>query len=140
MSITLDNEKLQTISIVEKVTGAHIDKVLEKDDKLVLIVEAGGARRIVGPSGKTLKKLESKLGKKLKIIEKTTDKMQFVKNALLPLRVESIKEESGVIVVEGKDEKTRGLMIGSKARNLRWTESVVQMYFPDVQEIKVVGN
>lgn len=140
MNFTLDNELLQTISVVESATHAQVDKVLTKDDKLVLVVEEGGARKIVGPAGKTLKRLESKLGKKLKIIEKTPEKLQFVKNAMLPLKVESIKEEDGVVIVEGRDEKTRGLMIGSKARNLRWTESVVQMYFPDVQEIKVVGG
>ena len=63
---------------------------------------------------------------------------QFVQNAMLPLKIESIKEEEGIIVVHGKDEKTRGLMIGAKARNLRWTESVVQIYFPQIKEIKVV--
>lgn len=134
----LDNEMLQTISFLEKATHAKIDKCLEKDEKLVLVVEKGGARKIVGPSGQTLAKLEEKLGKKLKIIEKTSELFQFVQNAMLPLKIDTIKEENGVIVVHGKDEKTRGLMIGAKARNLRWTESVVQMYFPEITEIKVV--
>jgi N utilization substance protein A len=138
MSLVLDNELLQTIGIVEKVTQARIDKCIPREDRLVFVVERGDARKIVGPSGATLKKLEEKLGKRLKIIEKTPDKFQFVKNAMLPLKVESIKEEAGIIVVHGADEKTRGLMIGAKARNLRFTESVVQMYFPDVVEIKVV--
>jgi len=135
----LDNEILQTITFVEKATHAKIDKCLEKDDKLVLIVEKGGARKVVGPSGKTLHTLETKLGKKLKVIEKTAELFQFVQNAMLPLKIETIKEEPpGTVIVHGKDEKTRGLMIGAKARNLRWTESVVQSYFPHVQEIKVV--
>ncbi len=138
MSFVLDNDLLQTISLVEKFTRARIDKCIPRDDKLVFIVERGDAKKIVGPNGATLKKLEEKLGKRLKIIEKTPEMFQFVKNAMLPLKVESIKEENGIVVVHGNDEKTRGLMIGAKARNLRFTESVVQMYFPQVQEIKVV--
>lgn len=138
MTFVLDQEMLQTISLIEQRTGAKIDRVLDKDDKLVLLVAKGGARKIVGPDGGTLKKLESQLGKKLKIIEKTEDKFQFVQHVMLPLRIESIREDDGIITVHGKDEKTRGLMIGAKARNLRWTEKVVQMYFPDVKEIKVV--
>lgn len=138
MSFVLDNDLLQTISLVERITHARVDKCIPRDDKLVFVVEKGDARKIVGPSGATLKKLESQLGKRLKIIEKTEDKFQFVKNAMLPLRVESIKEEDGIITVHGADEKTRGLMIGAKAQNLRFTEKVVQMYFPDVREIKVV--
>jgi len=48
---------------------------------------------------------------------------------MLPLRIETIKEENGIVYVHGKDEKTRGLMIGAKAKNLRFTEKIVQMYF-----------
>ena len=138
MSVILDNELLQTIGLIEKATQATIEKCIPRDDKLVLIVERGDARKIVGPDGATLKRLEEKLGKRLKIIEKSADKFQFVKNAMLPLKVETIHEENNIIIVHGNDEKTRGLMIGAKARNLRFTESIVQQYFPDVIEIKVV--
>lgn len=138
MSITLDTDLLQTIGLVEKFTKARIDKCFPKDDKLVFIVEKGGARKIVGPGGKTLKRLESQFGKRIKVVEKTPEKFQFVQNAMLPLKIEKIWEEDGIVYVHGNDEKTRGLMIGAKARNLRFTEKVVQMYFPDVQEIKVV--
>ena len=138
MSFTIDTDLLQTITLVEKITRAQIDRCIPSEEKLVFIVERGGARKMVGPEGKTLKKLESQLGKKLKVVEKTPEKFQFVQNAMLPLKIESIKEEEGIITVHGKDEKTRGLMIGAKAKNLRFTEKLVQMYFPDVREIKVV--
>ncbi|MDD9954078.1 MAG: NusA-like transcription termination signal-binding factor [Candidatus Woesearchaeota archaeon] len=134
----LDKDLLQTITLVEQKTRARVDQCLPKDDKLVFIVGKGDARKMVGPGGATLKKLEEQLGKKLKIIEKNPDKFTFVQNAMLPLRIETINEENGIITVHGRDEKTRGLMIGAKAKNLRFTEKVVQMYFPDVQEIKVV--
>lgn len=135
--VVLDTNLLQTIAVVEQVTQARIDKCIPKEDKLVFVVEKGGARLIVGPEGKTLKRLESQLGKRLKIIEKTDEKFQFVKNAFLPLRVAEIKEEDGIVSIHGEDEKTRGLMIGAKAHNLRFLEKIVQMYFPDVKEIKV---
>ena len=136
--VVLDTNLLQTITVVEQITHARIDKCVPKDDKLVFIVEKGGARLIVGPEGKTLKRLESQLGKRLKIIEKTDDKHQFVRNAFLPLRIVEIKEEDGIITLVGPDEKTKGLMIGAKAHNLRFLEKIVQAYFPDVREIKVV--
>ena len=55
----------------------------------------------------------------------------------LPRRLPAAIRE-GEVTVHGDDEKTRGLMIGSKARNLRFTETVCRKYFPDLQEIKVV--
>jgi len=138
MNVVIDNELLQTIAIVEKITHARVDRCIPRDDKLIFVVGKGDARKIVGPQGATRKKLESQLGKRLKIIEKVDDKLQFIRNAMLPLKMNDIKEEDGIVTVYGPDEKTKGLMIGAKAQNLRFTEKVVQTYFPDVKEIKVV--
>jgi NusA-like KH domain protein len=138
MSVIIDTDLLQTITVVENITHARIDRCIPKDDKLVFIVEKGGARKIVGPNGVTLKTLEGQLGKRLKVIEKTEEKHQFVRNAFLPLRIVEIREADGIITLVGPDEKTKGLMIGAKAHNLRFLEKIVQMYFPDVREIKVV--
>jgi NusA-like KH domain protein len=138
MNVIIDNDLLQTISVVEKITHAHVDQCIPRDDKLIFIVGKGDARKIVGPQGATLKKLESQLNKRLKVIEKVDDKMMFIRNAMLPLKIVDMKEEDGIVTVIGPDEKTKGLMIGAKAQNLRFTEKIVQMYFPDVREIKVV--
>jgi NusA-like KH domain protein len=138
MNVVIDNDLLQTIGVVEKITRARVDRCIPRDDKLIFIVGKGDARKIVGPQGATLKKLESQLGKRLKVIEKVDDKMAFIRNAMLPLKIVDMKEEDGIVTVYGPDEKTKGLMIGAKAQNLRFTEKIVQMYFPDVREIKVV--
>jgi NusA-like KH domain protein len=138
MNVVIDNELLQTISIVEKITHARVDRCIPRDDKLIFIVAKGDARKIVGPQGATLKKLEQQLGKRLKVIEKVEDKLQFIRNAMLPLKIVDMKDEDGIVTVYGPDEKTKGLMIGAKAQNLRFTEKIVQMYFPELREIKVV--
>jgi NusA-like KH domain protein len=138
MNVVIDNDLLQTIAIVEKVTHARVDRCIPRDDKLIFVVGRGDARKIVGPQGAVLKKLEGQLNKRLKIIEKVDDKMLFIRNAMLPLKIVDMKEEDGIVTVYGPDEKTKGLMIGAKAQNLRFTEKVVQMYFPEVREIKVV--
>ena len=138
MNVIIDTDLLQTIAVVEKITHARVDRCIPKDDKLVFIVEHGDARKIVGPQGVTLKSLEQQLGKRLKVIEKTEDKQQFIRNAFLPLRIVEMKEADGIVTLVGPDEKTKGLMIGAKAHNLRFLEKIVQTYFPDVREIKVV--
>ena len=138
MNVVIDNDLLQTISLVENFTHARVDRCIPRDDKLIFVVGKGDARKIVGPQGATLKKLEQQLNKRLKIIEKVDDKLQFIRNAMLPLKIVDMKDEDGIVTVYGPDEKTKGLMIGAKAQNLRFTEKIVQMYFPEVREIKVV--
>jgi hypothetical protein len=48
-----------------------------------------------------------------------------------------IAEEDGVFILTPVDLKTRGMLIGRNATNLRAFESIVQRYFP-VKEIKVI--
>ena len=134
-----DTERIQTIAGFEKISGARVRDCFEHQEKLVLVVGRGDARKAVGPVGKTLRKAEEKLGKKFKIVEYHPDLLVFIKNAMLPLKASKIElTGEGEVTVHGPDEKTRGLMIGSKARNLRFTETIARHYFPDLKEIKVI--
>ena len=74
----------------------------------------------------------------IRIIEFNEDLLQFIQNLIAPLRVVKIEELNGVVTIVGPDIKTKGLMIGSKAKNLRETEEIVKKHFPDLEEIKVV--
>ena len=136
----LDTELIQTVNEFERMTHARVKDIFEHQNKIVLVVDQGDARKAVGPEGKTLHRAEEKLAKKFKIVEFNPDILIFIKHALLPLRATKIEPTGeGVITVTGPDEKTRGLMIGAKAQNLRFTEKVVQQYFPELKEIKVIG-
>jgi len=53
------------------------------------------------------------------------------------LKVVDIKQEEKVVVLTAADTKTRGILIGRQAQNLRNFEKIVKKYF-DIDEIKVV--
>ena len=82
--------------------------------------------------------MENLLNRKIKIVAFNPIVMQFVANLLYPLKVADMKEEDGIITITGIDTQTKGLIIGARAQNLRNYESIVQKYFPEVKELKVV--
>lgn len=136
----LDTDLIRAIAEFERITHARVQETFEHQNKLVVVVGRGDAKKCVGPEGKTLRIAEQKLGRRFKIIEMHPEMLTFIRNAMLPLRATKIEETGdGVVTVTGPDEKTRGLMIGAKAQNLRFTEKVVQRYFPQLKEIKVIG-
>lgn len=140
MKRVLDTELIQVISGFERLTRTKVKDCYPHQGKLMMIVNPGQAKKAVGPEGKTLKLAETKLGKTFKIVEYNPDLLVFVKNVLLPLKANKIElTAENEITVTGPDEKTRGLMIGAKAQNLRFTESIVQQYFPELKEIKIIG-
>ena len=135
----LDTEMIQLINEFEKITRTRVKVTYEQNGRLVVVVCQGQAKTAVGPGGKTLQLVESKLGKRFKIIEFNPDLHTFVQHVMLPLKASKIETTGpGEVTVHGADEKTRGLMIGAKAQNLRFTEKVIIKYFPELKEIKVV--
>jgi transcription antitermination factor NusA-like protein len=90
----------------------------------------------VGKGGANIRNLEAKLRKKIKVVEHSSDLLQFIKNVVAPLGVSELSEEDGVVTLIAKDLKTRGLLIGRSASNLRFFESIVKRFYP-INELKV---
>lgn len=138
MKIKYDIQALQRMTHFEKVTHSRLKDLIENETKMFFIIEHGQLRKALGPQMKNVKRLEELFKKKIKIIEFDTDVTKFVVNVLAPLKVVDIKEVDGIITITGPDQKTKGLMIGARAANLRMYESIVQKYFQDIKELKVI--
>lgn len=127
------------MSLFEKVTKAKLKDFFMHQDKLCFLVQPGNLRKALGQNKSNLKKLEDLLKKRIKIIEYSDDELKFIANVMAPLKIVEIKkDEEGIVTITGPDQKTKGLMIGAQARNLRLYESVVQKYFPEIKELKVI--
>ena len=138
MKIKYDIQALQRMAHFEKVTHSRLKDLIENETKMFFIIENGQLRKALGPQMKNVKRLEELFKKKIKIIEFDSLVTKFVVNVLAPLKVVDIKEVDGIITITGPDQKTKGLMIGARAANLRMYESIVQKYFPDIKELKVI--
>jgi N utilization substance protein A len=137
-SITLDSDTIRVMALFEQITRAQVKDCFTSKDRLVFVVQEGDIGRALGKKKANLYRVEKLLNRKIKIVEFNPDVLQFIVNLLYPLRVQDIKEEDGIISFTGSDEKTKGLMIGARAQNLRNYEAIVQKYFPEVKELKVV--
>jgi len=138
MKIKYDIQALQRMTHFEKVTHSRLKDLVETETKMFFVIENGQLRKALGPQMKNVKRLEELFKKKIKIIEFDSLVTKFVVNVLAPLKVVDIKEDNGIITITGPDQKTKGLMIGARAANLRMYESIVQKYFPEIKELKVI--
>jgi len=138
----LDNDTLQIIAAFEKLTHVRVQDFFVHNDRLIFIIEAGGLMRALGKDGANVKLLSQKLGnKRLKVAEINPDLKLFIRNLIHPLKVERMETDTpdaGIVTLFDNDMKTKGLIIGAKAQNLRFYERVVQKYFPEVKELRVV--
>ena len=137
IKIKYDVNLLGLMSTFEKITGAKLaDCFIDDNELLTFVVEKNNLRRAVGKNGLTVKKLESLMKRKIKVVENSSELLKFIQNYIYPLKVDDIRQENCIIIITSQDTKTKGLLIGRQAKNLRNLERVVKRYF-EVEEIKV---
>ncbi len=71
-----------------KELGVELVDVLERGNRLYVIADSNNSRKIIGPGGKTIRKISEQLGKQIKVLEKTegTDKEVIEKLIGVPVK------------------------------------------------------
>lgn len=135
MKVVLDAAGMQYISLFESLSGARVkDCIL--GESVVFVVYPGEVGKAVGKGGMHVRTLEKKLNKRVRVVEFSEDVLEFAKHVVAPLEIAEAVLEEDVVILTAKDLKTRGMLIGRNASNLRGFEAIVQRYFP-VKELKV---
>ena len=135
--IKFDALTIKNISLFENITRTKAKDCIEEEGMLIFIVEPFEIGKAIGKSGANIKRLESLTHKKIKVAEYSEDIIKFIRSLLMPLKVEEITQEGKTITIKDSDTKTKGLIIGRNAANLRKLEEWVKRYF-DITEIKVM--
>ncbi|MFH1506590.1 MAG: NusA-like transcription termination signal-binding factor [archaeon] len=138
VKITLDSETIKVMALFESITRANLKDCFMNKERMVFVVQEGEIGKALGKKKANLYKIERLLNRKIKIVEFTPNVLQFIVNMLFPLKVADMREDDGIITITGIDTQTKGLIIGARAQNLRNYESIVQKYFPDIKELKVI--
>lgn len=137
MKTKYDAELLNLMSLFEKITHAELKDCFFNKDRLLFIVGEGQMGKALGKHKLNIEKLEKNINRKIKIVEFNPDVQIFIKNLMYPLRIVEMHMDGGIITIKGPDTKTKGLMIGARAQNLRNYEDIVKKYF-EIEEIKVI--
>ncbi|MAE13269.1 NusA-like transcription termination signal-binding factor [Candidatus Woesearchaeota archaeon] len=138
MSFKYDLDTIRFMSLFEKITRAKLKDTFFLKEKLVFVVLPGELGRALGKNKSNLEKLERLLKKKVKIVEYSEVMPQFIINMIAPIPVQDLVQQDNIVTITGKDTRSKGLIIGARAQNLRELEKIVQRYFPDLKEIKVI--
>lgn len=137
--IRYDVSLIKTMSLFETVAKVELkDSFIDKNDLMVFVVDEQFMSRAIGKSGSNVKRLESLLNRKIKILGFNPNVVQFVRNLLYPLQVGDISEQGGIVTITGHDARTKGLLIGKNSQNLKNNLSIIQRYFENINEIKVI--
>ena len=136
--LKLDLETTGYSSIVERMTGARVKDCFrdDTDETIYFVVSFGHLGKALGKGGSNIKRIQERLGKRIKIIEYRNTVVGFVKNVIYPLKVESIEQKDGVIIIRDNNKKTKSLLIGRQGKNLKLLNRAVKRFF-NITEVKI---
>ncbi|MEM3126769.1 MAG: NusA-like transcription termination signal-binding factor [Candidatus Woesearchaeota archaeon] len=136
MRVSYDSDAIKLMNLVESLTSAKIKDLIVEPDRYIFIVEENDVGKAIGKNGVNIKRLERLFKKKVKVVGFADDVKTFIKHLVFPIETE-IEDNKGIITIKSRDTKSRGILIGRGAKNLKHTKEIVQRHF-DVKEIKVM--
>jgi transcription termination/antitermination protein NusA len=138
LKITYDMQLMAFMSAFTNTTGVTPkDCFYDSFNQLTFIVPEGEMGRALGKQGRNAKYIERGLNRKIKIVEFNPDVLQFVRNVVYPIETRHLEQQDKQVMIEAVDSRSRGLLIGRAAQNLRNFESIVKRYF-DITELRVM--
>jgi len=124
MTIKFTAEEMRYIASFEGLTGARVRDCIINDfgGSVTFVVDKGEFGMAVGRGGDKVRRARRVIGRGIEIVEYSDDPVEFVKNALLPARVQSAK------IVEKGGKKiavvTVWLLWSCRTKDWRWDAGV----------------
>ncbi|MEA3430003.1 MAG: NusA-like transcription termination signal-binding factor [Nanoarchaeota archaeon] len=137
IKIKYDMNIIKFISLFENITRSKVKDCFEQEERLVFVVQEGEIGKAIGKKAVNVKRIETMIKKKIRIIEFNQDMIEFIKRVIFPIKARNIEHKDNTITITSPDSNSRGLLIGKNAKVLRNNESIVKRYF-ELDEIKVV--
>lgn len=134
--IVYDINLIRIMSMFERMTNVQLKDCISLPGEFVFIVNQNNVGKAVGNKGRNVHLLENALKSRIKIVEFSDDPVNFIKNLIYPLQATDVESVDGQVILTVGDGRTRSMLIGRNASNLRSFEAIVQRYFP-IKEIRV---
>jgi N utilization substance protein A len=143
--VTLTEECMRLISQFESLTGASSrDCIVDnRNERIIFVINPGDMGLAIGKSGSSIKKASDVMGKRIEVVEYSTDPIQFLRNCFLPAQVTDIdldtnEEDQQVALIEVRDED-RGLAIGKAGKNIFKAKVLAQRQH-DIADVQLMQN
>ena len=141
MGITLSDRERRFIALLEAESGATVrDCVVEDDGRLLFVVAPDDMAAAIGPDGRTVRGLEERLDREIRLVADAERAEDFVANALAPAAVYGVEveeDEAGqTVAVADVDPEDRGAAIGAGGRNVEAARLLAARHF-GVDDVRI---
>lgn len=142
-NIVITEEELRYAALFESITGiTPRDTIIDdKYNRVIFIVDKNFAPPLaVGKNGINIRRLREHLGKDAEVVEYGETPEDFIRNALYPAKITSIKitklPSDGKVAIATVSEDEKAVAIGKNGKNINRAILLAKRYF-DIESIKL---
>jgi len=136
MKLVYDEKLMKYIILFENLTHVKVKDAYLREESIWVVIQEGKMFKAVGKNGFKVKKIESMVKKKVKVIEFNEDICKFSTNLVYPVKPKGVEFIDGNLEISVDDAKSKGLLIGRERKNLNGLKEVLSRYF-EVNDIMI---
>lgn len=134
-NIKITEHEMKYMALLENMTGVTVMDCIvdEEEDTIIFAVKKGEVGLAVGKGGEKIKRFRRMTNKQVEIYEYVEEPEKFIRRALKPARVKSIRlvdrVASGRIAMVDVETKDKGIAIGRNGQNIKKVRFLAKRYF-----------
>ena len=134
-NIKITENEMKYMALLENMTGATVvDCIIdEAEDTIIFTVKKGEVGLAIGRGGEKIKRFRRMTNKQVEVFEYIDDPEKFIRNALKPARVKTIRlvdrVDGGRIAMVNVETKDKGIAIGRNGQNIKKIRFLAKRYF-----------
>jgi N utilization substance protein A len=140
MTIRLSDEARQLAALFEAETEATVRDCLvdEETDRVIFLIKTGEMGKAIGTGGEHVRRVESEIGRPIKLVEDADRPEDFVANALAPAAVYNvtISENDDRLAYVEVAQEDRGAAIGAGGENIEAARRLAKRHY-DITDVQL---
>jgi len=128
----IDMKAIRYINLLDIVSRVKTKRVFLHNNTIFFAVRKQDISRAIGPGAANVRKIQEKIGKKVKIIkdaEGPSDAKEFIGDIVSPVRVKSVEVGEEKITITAGSNQNKAALIGRNKRRFDELKKILQDYF-----------
>tara|TARA_Y100000310_G_scaffold331607_1_gene405458 strand:+ start:1744 stop:2160 length:417 start_codon:yes stop_codon:yes gene_type:complete len=126
---TINMQTMRYINLLDKASQVKTRSCFVYNGTIFFAVPKHLVSKAIGPAAINIKKIQEKLGKKIKVIKESEgpgDLQRFVSDVVTPVRFKNIEIKEGEIVITAGNSQNKASLIGRNKRRLDELKQILQ--------------
>jgi NusA-like KH domain protein len=128
----INMQTIRYINLLDKASQVRTRKCFIHNNTIFFAVDSRDVSRAIGPGAVNVKRIQEKLGKKVKVIADATgisDVKRFIVDVVAPVKMKDVAVDEKEVVITAGSNQNKASLIGRDKRRFEELRKIVRDFF-----------